>query len=770
MNDKHETIEQFMAELTSTGYDITRCKQAFEALQRSEANLQAIFNNMHQSFTLVGLDYRVQLTNQLSQERFKAIYGGILQEGTSILDITTAEDLANFKENFNRAGKGERVHIEQPIINPDNTVIHWYELEFVPVLDEAGAVTAVCFMTLDVSERKQAEFKLEHRALQVQVAAEVARDAAAITDLKELLERTVNLVRDRFGFYYAGIFLLDDQGEYAILQAAASDAGRMMLERGHKLKVGKMGIVGYVAGAGEPRIASNVEADDLHLKNPLLSHTRSEMALPLKVGEHIIGVLDVQSAYENDFSEGDVLVLQTMADQLAIAIENARLHAEMKQRLHQLAVLHELDQAIASSLRLDDIYYAYARQTERLLAYERMSITLLEGENLRVSYTSGELKNVLAVGTLLPLKTSAVGWVVTQAQPLIRHHITADRRFTEDELLVAAGIASMMIIPLRFKGRVIGTWNLSSRQIGAYGPDNLEIAQSMADQLAIALENAMLYQAEREQYRRLQQSQVQLIRVEKMAALGRLVASIAHEINNPLQAIQSSLTLLQEELEDRRRPEKLSLYLNIAGGEIDRIASLVRNLRDFYRPTHQNERGESAEAGTIDDFYRSLNREMQPVNLQTVLPSVLQLTRKQLQNKSITVETDWTDDLPPIQGNPDQLKQVFLNLTLNALDAMISTGGVLRIRISLNETRTNNTQLSKAVCIEFTDTGAGMPPEVLSQLFEPLFTTKEQGSGLGLFTSYKIIEAHRGHITVTSEIGTGTTFTILLPVAQPAIS
>lgn len=757
MNHNYQIIEQFTAELNDAGYDASKCEQTFEALRRLELSMQAISNNSRQSFSLIGLDYRVQLVSQLSQARVEAIYGRSLQEGDSILDLVAPEDLDNFKKNFDQACRGERLLIERLLVK-DQTA-YWYELEYIPVFEADGTVTAVCFTAFDISEHKQTQIQLQHRALQLQTAAEVARDAAAITDPKELLERAVKLLRDRFGFYYAGIFLLDDQNEYAILQAAASEAGRIMLEQGHKLKVGEMGIVGYVAGAGEPRVASDVETDAVHLKNPLLSQTRSEMALPLKVGERIIGVLDVQSAYEDDFSEDDVLVLQTMADQLAIAIENANLHTETKQRLHQLAVLHELDQAIASSLRLDDIYYAYARQTQRLFAYEQMSITLLEGENLRVSYRAGELKDVWSLGTLLPLKTSAVGRVVSQAQPLIRHHITADKRFSEDEHLLAAGIASMMIIPLRIKGRVLGTWNLSSSQIGAYGPDNQEIAQSMADQLALALENALLYQAEREQYHRLQQSQVQLIRVEKMAALGRLVASIAHEINNPLQAIQSGLTLLQEELNDRRRPEKLSLYLKIAMGEIERIATLVRNLRDFYRPTRQNRSGEAAEAKTIDNFYRSLNREMQPVNLQTILDSVLQLTHKQLQNKNIMIESRWADDLPQVQGNSDQLKQVFLNLTLNAFDAMAAQGGLLRINAGLNDN-------SRTICIEFIDTGEGMPPELLSRLFEPLFTTKEQGSGLGLFTSYKIIEAHHGQITVTSEVGVGTTLTILLPIAQ----
>lgn len=181
---------------------------------------------------------------------------------------------------------------------------------------------------------------LERRNTQLQVASEIAREATAIHNLNELLELAVNLIRGRFGFYHAGIFLLDTNNEYAVLSAATGEAGREMLTRGHKLKVGQVGMVGYVTGSGQPRIASDVESDPTHYKNPLLPETRSEMTLPLKAGEEIIGVLDVQSQFPRAFTEDDVTIMQVMADQLAIAIENARLLEESQERLRQLEKLY----------------------------------------------------------------------------------------------------------------------------------------------------------------------------------------------------------------------------------------------------------------------------------------------------------------------------------------------------------------------------------------------------------------------------------------------
>jgi GAF domain-containing protein len=181
---------------------------------------------------------------------------------------------------------------------------------------------------------------LEHRSVQLEAASQVAREAAAIRDVNRLLEEVVHLISDRFAFYHAGIFLVDEVGEYAVLRAASSEGGRRMLARGHALKVGKVGVVGYAAGRGEPRIALAVSADEYHYKNPDLPLTQAEVALPLKVRERVIGVLDVQSQEEMAFNEEDVAVLQTLADQVALAIESARLLEESQRALQELESLY----------------------------------------------------------------------------------------------------------------------------------------------------------------------------------------------------------------------------------------------------------------------------------------------------------------------------------------------------------------------------------------------------------------------------------------------
>jgi len=192
-------------------------------------------------------------------------------------------------------------------------------------------------------ERAQLEVRVQQRtnelarkASLLEAARQVASEIAAQTDIDPLLNTTVNVVRDRFDFYHAGIFMPDENHEYAVLRAATGDAGRQMLAAGHRLKIGQVGIVGYVMSKGEPRITGNVDEDPAHYVNPALPETRSEMAIPMKLGDQVIGVLDVQSTRRNAFSSDDVDVLTTIADQISSALEKARLLDQYQKSVEDL--------------------------------------------------------------------------------------------------------------------------------------------------------------------------------------------------------------------------------------------------------------------------------------------------------------------------------------------------------------------------------------------------------------------------------------------------
>lgn len=227
--------------------------------------------------------------------------------------------------------------------------------------------------------------ELERRTVEMQVAADIARDAASIHDQKTLLNQATRLISERFGFYHVGIFLIDETKVYALLQAANSEGGQRMLARGHKLKVGQAGIVGHVASRGVPRIALDVGADATFFNNPDLPTTRSEIALPLMIRNQVIGVLDVQSTEAEAFSQRDASILQILADQIALAIENTHLIEESQKALREIEILY-----------LKASKEAWKQQTEgKKLAfrYNRMGVDGSPVLNNGNHHSGGELSN-----------------------------------------------------------------------------------------------------------------------------------------------------------------------------------------------------------------------------------------------------------------------------------------------------------------------------------------------------------------------------------------
>lgn len=229
--------------------------------------------------------------------------------------------------------------------------------------------------TLDTlqNERSVLEQQVEERTVglnrksdQLRATSYIARKTAEVQDLASLLNMVARLVTDQFGFYHTGVFLINETGDQAVLQAASSDGGQRMIERGHALSVGTQGIVGYVAAQKKPRIALDVGSDAVFFNNPDLPMTRSELALPLLVRNKILGVLDIQSEKPQAFAPDDIDVLQTLSDQIAIAIENARLLDETQAAIVQLEAL--------TSLRTREAWGQKLREKSRVFTYTPLGL------------------------------------------------------------------------------------------------------------------------------------------------------------------------------------------------------------------------------------------------------------------------------------------------------------------------------------------------------------------------------------------------------------
>src|ERR1044071_5042314 len=301
-------------------------------------------------------------------------------------------------------------------------------------------------VSIRTAELEMANQRNERRARQFEAIAQVVRATTSIQDEGTLLFQLAQVISEQFGFYHVGIFLLDDQHENAVLRASNSEGGRRMLARRHSLKVGQVGIVGHVAASGNPRIALDVEEDTAFRDNPDLPDTRSELALPLKDADHIIGVLDVQSTEANAFLPEDTETLYTLADQVAIAIQNARSH----EATHRL-----LEEAQKTS-------ESYVKEAWRLIRSQEKSVGYIALEN-----------------TIKPLEKivdySYMNKVMSHGEPWIEN-----------------GENGTLVVPIHLRGEVVGVLDVRVPLGHDWDPDEVDIARAVADRLSLALESATL--------------------------------------------------------------------------------------------------------------------------------------------------------------------------------------------------------------------------------------------------------------------------------------
>ncbi|MGB9724013.1 MAG: CHASE4 domain-containing protein [Chloroflexia bacterium] len=416
--------------------------------------------------------------------------------------------------------------------------------------------------------------------------------------------------------------------------------------------------------------------------------------------------------------------------------------AELTARADELALLNEIGISLTSQLDFSTIVREALSRIHRL--FEASEVALLQ-----VDAWSGELRFVQTLSEAgfdeHPVRAQSgegfAGWVLEHRQPVLAANASEDPRFSPAvDQRTPLPPRGLMAVPLCTPDQMIGVLEVARHQGDAFTDRHLHTLQGLASMMTIALVNARLYNEVKALLQEREQAQAQLIHAEKMSALGRLMVSISHEINNPLQAIQFSLSLVEEDVARRPRSATTVEYIRRIHTEVERISEIVRRMRDFYRPAREGR---------------------QSTDVHAVLDAVLDLCGKQFEHNHIEVERVYAPDLGPIQSNPDHLKQVFLNLVLNAIDAM-PNGGKLTVSTSAEDA--DHPRL-RIVHVAFRDTGIGMSPEVQAHLFEPFFTTKEGGSGLGLSISYGIVQSLGGQIQVTSAEGQGSTFTVVLPSA-----
>lgn len=340
--------------------------------------------------------------------------------------------------------------------------------------------------------------RTRRQVLQIQTAAQIARDISSALNLDELLLKAVNLIRERFDYYHAAVFLVDNTGKNAVIREATGEAGAQMKRSGHKLAVGSKSIVGYVAGEGAPLVVNDTAKDVTHLPNPLLPNTRAEAAIPLKIGEQTLGVLDVQSVIPFSFGKSDIETLQILADQLAIAVNNSELFAETQEHLSQHRLLHHITASAASGATLDEALKSAVNGLQVSLGGDRVSILLTDAErkNLIMKAWVGYSDEV--ANRVIPIGSGITGWAAAHRQTLRLDDVTGDARYIQ----LSPNTRSEMAVPLLFRNELLGVLNVESEQVAAYTDNDEEMLGTLAGSLAAIIANARLLEQIRRQAER----------------------------------------------------------------------------------------------------------------------------------------------------------------------------------------------------------------------------------------------------------------------------
>ena len=497
-----------------------------------------------------------------------------------------------------------------------------------------------------------------------------------------------------------------------------------------RLRLGE-GITGWVARAGKPARVGDVSKDPRYIM--VQPNVRSELAVPLEVSGQVRGVLNVDSDRLNAFGSEDQELLQELARQAAKVIHNTWLYEQLRLKARLFESLVNVGQTINSTLNLDDALKIITREACQLMTGKMSSVLLLDDSrewlDLRASCGAGE---AYLNKPRLSVAESLLGIVLRRKKPIQIENVQTSSRYQNVEIARREGLISLLSVPLVFGGQAIGALSVYTGKPHVFSNEEIRILFALADLSAIAIEKARLYE-------RIVDVEEQMRQNEKLSALGLLAAEVAHEIRNPLTVMK----MLYHSL-DLKFPK---------GDPRARDAEMMREKME-----HLNKIVEQ-----ILDFARTAEPEFVPVSLNELIEELGLLTRHKLTQQNIQLARKLEPELPPVMADPTQLEQAFLNLILNAVEAM-PNGGQLTI-VSRALSASEGSGKPTHVIVEFKDTGHGMTKEQRARAFTSLIqTTKRKGSGLGLAIVARICEAHRARIEIKSNPGRGTTIGITLPL------
>jgi signal transduction histidine kinase len=529
----------------------------------------------------------------------------------------------------------------------------------------------------------------------------------------------------------AVIHVPDEAKKYLIAKAVSgfqeTSEGKLQMRLGE-------GIAGQAIISGETINITDIATDTRFLKSDVFPKFRSLMVTPILSGEQKLGTISVQSKEPNAFTKSEQDLLSTLGVQAAIAIENASLIESTQQALRETNALYRINQGLVA-LNADELLEDAVELLRTNFGYYHVQVFVVEPNtgDFLLRAASGEIgKRLKAQQFRLRAGSGIVGYAAEIFAPFFTNNVEEVVFFIRNPHLPET--RSELAVPVKIGRQLLGVLDIQQAPPRTFSSRDLLLVSAIADQLAIALQKADLYENLQKSLQQEKAVRDQLVQNERLAIMGRLLASVSHELNNPLQAIQNALFLLREEqsISDQGRQD-----LDIVLAESERMAGMIERLRDTYRPIQ------------AEDF--------KPTQLNSIIEDVHALLASHLRKHKIAFEFHPEADLPLIPALSDQIRQVVINLFVNAVEAMSASGGIMKVQ-------TKFLKDADEILLIVSDTGTGIAESILPNIFEPFITNTPGGTGLGLTISRDIVIKHHGRIQAGNDPQRGAAFQVWLPI------
>lgn len=596
-------------------------------------------------------------------------------------------------------------------------------------IELAGSQIALALRSVQQQLKLEAQFK-EAEAL---ASIERALSESERVGVDEVLQLIVDSAKDLIPKANNVILhLLDDEQQLLVPRAVAGYREKRKSRLNMRLGEGAAGIV---METGKVVTISDVHADPRFLNQTIPVKFRSLVVAPIRSKEQCIGTISIQSDSPNAFNEGEIALLEQLGTQVAIGIDNANLLEATRQNLLEIDILYRISQSLSGSLDPEQLMKEVADLLRQNFGYYHVIVFVRDQESgdLIARQGSGEVATELVEqGYQVPAGKGIIGHVAETGEPFLTNDVESVVFYFHHPHL--SEVRSELTVPIIIQNQVVGILDVQQTSLHPFTERQLDLMVAVADQLAVALQKANLYNNLQNSLIQEKAMRAQLIQNERLAVAGQLLASVSHEMNNPLQAIQNALFLLKQE-EDFSTQGKQDLEIILS--EVERMGTLLNRLRATYRPIH--------------------SEDIEEIQINSIVEDTYALTSTHMRHNDIIFEFHPDPKLPTIRGVADQIRQVMLNLFINAIESM-QIGGHLTV-ITQRSPDPDEDQ----VLLSIADTGTGIDPEILPKIFEPFFTSKKTGTGLGLSITSDIVQQHGGEIQVENNEQDGATFTVRFP-------